>query len=157
MAEESKSSLRKVLEEMLARAKLYQQSPQAQVNAQMSAKDPNFAAGAVVGQLLGDYIGRQLRNRQKEQSVNDADQAGGGANPPTTLGEEPAATQTINPFGRQAGQGMMNPNISLLGNGNSALQQAADQQSTIPTYDNAFGAGSPNAWRDILARLRGGI
>ena len=74
MAEESKSFLQKAIEEMLERAKLYQQSPQAQVNAQMSAKDPNFAAGAVVGQLLGDYIGRQLRNRQKEQSVNDADQ-----------------------------------------------------------------------------------
>lgn len=74
MAEESKSPLQKVLEEMLERSKLYQQSPQAQVNAQMSAKDPNFAAGALVGQLLASYISKQLQNRQKEQSVNDADQ-----------------------------------------------------------------------------------
>ena len=86
MAEESKSSLQKVLEEMLARTKQYQQSPQAQVNAQMSAKDPNFAAGALVGQLLASYIGKQLQNRRDKQTIEDT-------NPPTTLGEEPAAGQ----------------------------------------------------------------
>lgn len=109
MAEENKSSLQRVIEELLARAKA-NQSPMAQVNAQMSAKDPNFAAGALVGQLLSNYIGRQLQNRRKEQAVNDADNAGGGTNLPTTIGEEPAAVQNVNQFESQQG---LQPNIPL--------------------------------------------
>ena len=126
MAEESKSSLQKVLEEMLARTKQYKQSPQAQVNAQMSAKEPNFAAGALVGQLLASYIGKQLQNRRDKQTIEDT-------NPPTTLGEEPAAVETRNPFGMQPEQQM--PDMqSTLGN-NANLQNAANQ------YANLFGDG----------------
>lgn len=102
MADENKSSLQKVIEELLARAKA-NQSPMAQVNAQMSAKDPNFAAGALVGQLLSNYIGNYLQRGRERQTIQDT-------NSPTTVGEEPAAVQNINQFGSQQG---LQPNIPL--------------------------------------------
>jgi len=128
---ESKSSLQKVLEEMLARTRA-QQSPQAQVNAQMSAKDPNFAAGALVGQLLASYIGRQLRNRQKEQSVNDADQAGGGTNPAQPSAAGLAAGQQALPVDTNALQQQFLGNL----NDNSALSQAANNQFVNAPFEN---------------------
>lgn len=166
MADENKSSLQRVIEELLARTKT-NQSPMAQVNAQMSAKDPNFAAGALVGQLLSNYIGTQLRNRQKEQAVNDANQpppsdagltagqsyANSVAGNANWLGQGTPQQQTFGGSKEDAlAKALPLPDMEkLLGNG-GALQQAA-----APVYDNAFGGGEPNAWRDILARLRGGI
>ena len=124
MAEESKSSLQKVLEEMLARAKV-NQSPQAQVNAQMSAKDPNFAAGALVGQLLAQYIGKQLQNRRDKQTIEDT-------NPPQPSEAGLAAGQQALPVDTNALQQQFLGNL----NDNNALAQAANNQFVNSPFEN---------------------
>lgn len=166
MAEENKSSLQKVIEELLARTKT-NQSPMAQVNAQMSAKDPNFAAGALVGQLLSNYIGNYLQRGRARQTIQDTNQpspsdagltagqnyANSVAGNADWLGQGTPQQQTFGGSKEEAlAKALPLPDMEkLLGNG-GALQQAA-----APVYDTAFGGGEPNAWRDILARLRGGI
>ena len=139
MAEESKSSLQKVLEEMLARAKV-NQSPQAQVNAQMSAKDPNFAAGALVGQLLASYIGNRLKGHQDRRDEEEWEKMsqpslGGGqdslsAAPPSEAGL--AAGRQALPVDQNALQQQFLGGL----NNNSALAQAANNQLVNSPFEN---------------------
>ena len=139
MAEESKSSLQKVLEEMLSRAKV-NQSPQAQVNAQMSAKDPNFAAGALVGQLLASYIGNRLKGHQDRRDEEEWEKMsqpslGGGqdslsATPPSEAGL--AAGRQALPVDQNALQQQFLGGL----NNNSALAQAANNQLVNSPFEN---------------------
>ena len=110
---------------MLARTKQYQQSPQAQVNAQMSAKDPNYAAGALVGQLLAQYIGKQLQNRRDKQTIEDTNQR-----QPSEAGL--AAGRQALPVDQNALQQQFLGGL----NNNSALAQAANNQLVNSPFEN---------------------
>jgi len=126
---ENKSSMQKAIEEMLARAKLYQQSPQAQVNAQMSAKDPNFAAGAVVGQLLGAYLGNRLKANQDRRDEEEWEKM---SQPSLGGGQDSLSAAQPSEAGLAAGRQALPVDTNALQQqflgSNNPLTQAADDE-----------------------------
>lgn len=131
---EDKSSLQKAIEQMLARTKLTpsQNSPQAQINAQMSAQDPSFSAGALVGQLLGAY----LRNRfQAHKDRRDEEELEKLTQPSLGGGQDSLSSAAPSDAGLAAGRQALPVDTNALQqqflgnlNDNSALAQAANNQ-----------------------------